>query len=72
MTRMLVLALILSIIALAVVAVTSAVLPGRRRNGAAELIRRQEDTMPAPFRTIAYGALILLLMGVVTGVIGGS
>ena len=71
MFRLAVLALILSILALAVVAVTSAVLPARRRDSA-EHIRRQEDTMPAPFRTIAYGALILLLMGVVTGVIGGS
>ena len=71
MFRLAVLALILSIAALAVVAVSSAVLPGRRRDSA-ELIRRQEDTMPAPFRTIAYGALLLLLLGVVTGVIGGS
>ena len=72
MFRMAMLALILSILALAVVAVTSAVLPGRRRADASDLIRRQEDTMPAPFRTVAYGALILLLMGVVTGLIGGS
>ena len=72
MFRFALLALILAILALAVVAVTSAVLPGRGRTGSAALIRRKEDTMPAPFRTIAYGALILLLMGVVTGVIGGS
>ena len=72
MARLVVLALILSILAIAVVAVTSMVLPSRRRETALLPTRRQEDTMPAPFRTIAYGALILLLLGVVTGVIGGS
>ena len=72
MPRLILLALVLSILAVAVVAVTSMVMPRRTRDTAPLPSRRQEDTMPAPFRTIAYGALILLLLGVVTGVIGGS
>ena len=31
-----------------------------------------EDPMPSTFRTIAYIALFLLMLGVVTGVVGGA
>ncbi|SHI87065.1 hypothetical protein [Wenxinia saemankumensis] len=77
MARLVLFALFVLIAALAVMALLAAT--GRARTGAraadrtaATLPARQEDSMPGTIRTIAYAALLLLLTGVATGVIGGG
>ena len=69
MTRLIFFAFLLALAALALVAVVSAFGPGERGTGRGGGAR--EDTMPGTFRTFAYVALLLLMLGVTSGWIGG-
>ena len=75
MARLVLFALLVLIAALAVMATLAAAnfLSARaQRREASRQVVVKEDTMPQTIRTIAYAALLLLLTGIVTGVIGGG
>ncbi len=71
MMRLILLLLFASLLVFVIVSAVSMVQSLRGRRDAA-LPARQEDAMPAPFRTIAYLLLLALMAGSAVGWLGAS
>lgn len=67
MSRVIVLIVVVVLVVMAISALTALLRPLRPEHGATK-----KDTMPNTFRNIAYGLLILLMLGVCSGLLGAA
>ena len=70
MARLVLFALALLVVAVSAIAVAAAF--GSVRRVPESGPRHRGDTMPDVFRTVAYMALLLLMFGIVTGLLGAG
>ena len=71
MTRLILALLIVAMAVLAVGAIMAVLAPRGRSAGRSRVLMRRDD-MPGTFRAIAYGLLVVLMFGVVTGWLGAG
>lgn len=71
MTRLILVLLLVAVAVLAAGAI-QAVMAQQSRLGDRPRVPARRDDMPGPFRTIAYGLLVILMFGVVTGWLGAA